>query len=224
VLLLDARGQILVLNPTAEMYLATLAGESIGETLTHLGNRPIKELLTSPPKGLWHEVEAEGRSFQVLARSMETTATLEGWLLVIRDVTQEREIQKRAQQQERLAAVGQLAAGIAHDFNNIMAVIVLYTQMALMAPNLPSNYGIDSIPSPAGRRATELIQQILDFSRRAVLDRRPIDLAPFLKEQVRLLQRTLPESIQITLSYSQTEDDAGDYTINADPTASSRSS
>ncbi|MDY0020216.1 MAG: PAS domain S-box protein [Anaerolineae bacterium] len=219
VLLLDARGKIVVLNPTAEVYLATLAGESMGETLTHLGNRPIKELLTSPPKGLWHEAEVGGRNFQVLARSIETSADLEGWLLVIRDVTQEREIQKRAQQQERLAAVGQLAAGIAHDFNNIMAVIVLYTQMAQMAPNLPLELRdrLHTVSQQA-RRATELIQQILDFSRRAVLERRPIDLAPFLKEQVRLLQRTLPESIQITLAYSQEDDDAGDYTINADPT------
>jgi len=63
------------------------------------------------------------------------------------------------------------------------------------------------------RHATNLIQQILDFSRRAVLERRPLDLSPLLKEHVELLKRTLPENIQIVLAYGPDE-----YTVNADPT------
>jgi CheY-like chemotaxis protein/two-component sensor histidine kinase len=63
------------------------------------------------------------------------------------------------------------------------------------------------------RHATKLIQQILDFSRRAVLERQPLDLTPFLKEQVKLLERTLPENIEIKLTYGLDE-----YIVNADPT------
>jgi CheY-like chemotaxis protein len=53
----------------------------------------------------------------------------------------------------------------------------------------------------------------MDFSRRAVLERGPIDLLTFLKEQVKLLQRTLPENISINLTYGKDE-----YTVRADPT------
>jgi CheY-like chemotaxis protein len=61
--------------------------------------------------------------------------------------------------------------------------------------------------------ATNLIQQILDFGRRAVLERRPLDLAALTADHVKLLKRTLPESINIRLDYR-----LGEYTVNADPT------
>jgi len=213
VLLLDVDGRVILANPVAEKDMAVLA-KKVGDTLTHLGDRPLAELLTSPPKGLWHEVATESQSFEVIARPMESGPTPGGWVLVIRDVTQEREIQKRIQQQDRLASVGQLAAGIAHDFNNIMAVIVLYAQMGLRLPDLPPKLRerLTTISRQA-EHATDLIQQILDFSRRAVLERRPMGLVPFLKEQVRLLERTLPESIKVDLAYS-----ADEHTVNADPT------
>ena len=129
VLLLSTDGQIVLANPVAKENLTALAGVSVGNPLTYLGDRPLVELLTSPPQGLWHEVALGNQIFEVIARPIsratETAPTLGGWVLVIRDVTQEREIGQRVQQQERLAAVGQLAAGIAHDFNNILATVVL---------------------------------------------------------------------------------------------------
>jgi two-component system cell cycle sensor histidine kinase/response regulator CckA len=227
-LLLDAEKRVMLANPVAEGDLAVLADAKGGDILTHLGDRPLAELLSSPPQGLWHEVKTDSRTFEVIARPIKVDPSpsrtrpdwldpvepVEGWVLVIRDVTQEREIEQRAQQQERLAAIGQLAAGIAHDFNNIMAVIVLYTQMGLRTPSLPpeTRRRLETVTQQA-KRATDLIQQILDFSRRAVLERRPMDLVPFLKEQLRLLKRTLPEHITIDLHYGPDE-----YTVNADPT------
>jgi len=213
-LLLDAAGQVILVNPVAEKDVAVLASAGVGDTLTHLGDRPLAELLTSPPKGLWHEVTTDGRSFEIIARPLEAGPEPEGWVLVIRDVTREREIQQRAQQQERLAMVGQLAAGIAHDFNNIMATIVLYAQMLSQTEGLSprSRERLATINQQA-THAVNLIRQILDFSRRAVLERQPMNLLPFVKEQIKLLERTLPENIKIDLSYG-----LGEYTLNADPT------
>ena len=48
---------------------------------------------------------------------------------IARDITQRRETQQMIQQQDRLAAVGRLAAGIAHDFNNLLSVIIGYAQI-----------------------------------------------------------------------------------------------
>ncbi len=214
VLLLDVEGQILLANPMAEKNLTVLANASVGDTLTHLSDRPLEELLTSPPQGLWHDVTAQEQHFQIIARPMEVGPAPGGWVMVIRDVTQQREFERRIQQQERLASVGQLAAGIAHDFNNIMATIVLYAQMTARAKELPKRVRDRMVTiNQQANHATNLIRQILDFSRRSVLERHPFDLLPFLKEQVQLLERTLPENIVIKLNYGPDE-----YTVNADPT------
>ncbi|MFN2271223.1 MAG: ATP-binding protein, partial [Anaerolineae bacterium] len=138
----------------------------------------------------------------------ESNRRLEATLAELKDT------QKQMVHQERLAAVGQLAAGIAHDFNNILATIVLYTQMSLHSADLSPkvHQRLEIIAQETGR-AADLVQQILDFSRRTMLERRPIALDSFMKEIIKLLQRTLPESIQIDLIF-----EPGEYVINADPT------
>jgi PAS domain S-box-containing protein len=215
VLLLDSEGRILQANPVAQRHLVILTREKVGAILTHLGDRPLSELLTSPPtKGLWHEVKAGKRTFEVIARPVQNEPQPEYWVLVTNDVTREREIQTQLQQQERLAAVGQLAAGIAHDFNNIMASIVLYAQMATRSEGLSQRDRERlAVIDQQAWHATQLIEQILDFSRQAVLERRPLDLLPLLKEQIKLLERTLPEHIDIELHYGP-----DGYTVHADPT------
>ncbi len=126
-----------------------------------------------------------------------------------------RQTQAQLVQQERLAAVGQLAAGIAHDFNNILAVITLYIDMSLYNPNLPPLLKERlEIVNQQSKRAAHLVQQILDFGRRAVLQTRSLALALFLQEQVALWRRTIPESIKV---YFQNET-SGECVIHADPT------
>jgi len=217
VVLLNADARVLLANPAARKHLTALADAGVGDTLTHLGGRPLAELLTPPPRGLWHEIKLDGpprQVFEMVARPMEEHAGVGDSVLVIRDVTQEREFQERLQQQDRLAAVGQLAAGIAHDFNNIMAVIVLYSGMLSRTLDLsPKGHEQLKVIARQAKQATKLIQQILDFSRRSILERQSLDLVPPLKEIVKLLQRTLPENIQVALDYAP-----GEYAVNADPT------
>ncbi len=214
VLLLGVSGRIILTNPVANTYLAFLAEYQSGAILERLGDRPLAELLTSPEQGLWHAITADSRHFEAIARPLENEGEPSGWVLVLRDVTQEREIQRNMERQERLAVVGQLAAGIAHDFNNILAGIMLYSQMSLRMPDLPPKLRERlTVIEEQSHRASDLINQILDFSRRAVLDRRPLDLVPFVKEQVKLWEHTLPENIHITLTCAE---DA--YIVNADLT------
>jgi PAS domain S-box-containing protein len=124
------------------------------------------------------------------------------------------ETREQLRRQERLAAIGQLAAGIAHDFNNTMAVIVLYAQMVTAQSELlPETRARVRVIEEQAYRATELIGQILDFSRRAQLARRPMQIQPLLKEMVKLWRRTLPETISVTLDLP-----GGGCWVHADPT------
>ena len=214
VLVLDAQNQVILINPAGQKDLQILTDVREGDVLESLGGHPLDEFLTWPEDHPWREIETQGQILEVIARPIQTNSAAPHWLLVIRNVTQQRKIEAHVQRQQQLAMVGQLAAGIAHDFNNILAVMLLYSQMALRSPDLPSNLRDRlTIVYQQGQRAAELINQILDFSRSTPLDLRPLDLAPLLGEQAKLWARTLPESIRIDL-----QENVGDYIINADPT------
>jgi PAS domain S-box-containing protein len=218
VILLDTERRILLVNPAAEKYLSMLLDENeLDKPLSHLAEKPIEEMLKILPGSPWQEIQVQKEPrliFEFAARPLESKDQNEGWVLVLRDVTLDRENQARIQMQERLATVGQLAAGIAHDFNNIMAAVVIYTDLLAMEPNLkPASLEQLNIVQQQVQRATSLIRQILDFSRRAVMEQSEIDLLPFIKELDKLLVRVLPENIQLKLSHQP-----GPYQVLADPT------
>lgn len=213
VVLLSKDQFVTLTNRVARQYLGLLAPHWENSRLDSLGPFALSEILTSPPKGLWHEIATNTMVFEAIARPVENSPNNGGWVLVLRDVTQERDIQNRVQRQDRLAAVGQLAAGIAHDFNNILTVIRLYTQLIARTVNVPGHAAERLLTiEQQTERATDLIQQILDFSRQSVLERQPLDLLPFTRRLVKLLDRTLPEHISVVLHHL---DDA--YLIRADP-------
>jgi len=125
-----------------------------------------------------------------------------GYQGFFRDVTERVQAERQAQEQARLAAVGQLAAGIAHDFNNILGTIGLYAELLRRNEKLPSSdqERIDTIIRQTQRGAA-LTGQVLDFSRRSVMEMHSIDLRVFLAEIQELLSRTLPESIRLDFQY-----------------------
>jgi PAS domain S-box-containing protein len=137
-----------------------------------------------------------------------------GYQSAVLDISDRKQMERQLRQQERLAAVGQLAGGIAHDFNNLLTTILLYAQMPMSQPDLPPvvERAFETILNET-RRAAELVQQILDFSRRSSIETHPLDLALFLKEAISILERTIPESITLQL-----EIEPGEYVVSADPT------
>jgi CheY-like chemotaxis protein len=90
--------------------------------------------------------------------------------------------------------------------------------MPLGKPDLPPDaaQAFETILGES-RKAATLVQQILDFSRRSPIEVKAVDLAPFVKEAVRMLERTIPESISLLLEVEAGEH-APPLTVNADPT------
>ncbi|MCP4541377.1 MAG: response regulator [Chloroflexi bacterium] len=167
--------------------------------------------------------QAEEGQRKALAEALQATHALrESHRRLEETLVELKETQEQMLHQERLAVVGQLAAGIAHDFNNILASIVLYTQMSLRIVDLsPQIRQRMEIIAQQTDRATDLVQQILDFGRRSVLERQPLAMGSFLKKVVGLLRQTLPESIEIDLTFefvSSVIRGPNEYLINADIT------
>jgi two-component system cell cycle sensor histidine kinase/response regulator CckA len=216
ILTLNAKGEVVMANPAGHLYLARLGGVRVGEKLTRLGNRTISELLDPAEKVLPQEVVLEGENKQVYEIHVNPSPLgqeEDGCTLLIRDVTEARQIQLRAQKQERQAAVGQLASGIAHDFNNILGSILLYTEILMESPNLEEKdkERLNTIMNQS-QRAAALTRQILDFSRSGLIEPYRIDLVPFIEQVAKLLGRTLPENIRLYLVRKENQ-----YVVNADP-------
>lgn len=201
VLLLGADSRILLANAAAREYLSVLTDARVGDALTSLGRRPIEELLEPPAAGSWHEIEGLAnvrRVFEATARPMETGPRSGSWVLVLRDVTTQREIEHRVRQQDRMAVVGQLAAGTAHDFNNLLTVIMGYSELLLSSLDLDDALRDDIIEiEKAGRRAASLTRQLLAFSRRQILQREVLELNALVANIEKMLRRVVGEDIEL---------------------------
>jgi signal transduction histidine kinase/ActR/RegA family two-component response regulator len=210
--LFDSQGNVLLANSIADKLLGALSTASPGEAITHLGGRPLREVLA--PQSHWQEIEQGGCTYVLNSRPVEPDNPATSWVLVVDDVTKEREQQRYQEVQDRLATVGQLAAGIAHDFNNVLGVISVYSDILLMAPNLsPKQQGHLTTIVEQSHHAANLVRQVLDFSRRSVMERSQIDLYPLVNEQVKLLRHTLPENIDLQLEVEHRH-----LLVDADPT------
>ncbi|MEJ2570011.1 MAG: substrate-binding domain-containing protein [Anaerolineales bacterium] len=198
VLLLDQNGHVILANPAGKNDLGTLANAQLGDTLTHLGDVSIQQIFDAPSQNPWQQIGIGNQIFEVIARPLDTGVQSEGWVLVIRDVTQERETQRRVYLQERLAAVGQMAAGIAHDFNNILVPVTLYSEMLLEEPTLraEAQEWVKTILN-LSQRASSVTQQFLDFSRKGVMSPVEISLRDFFEDFITLINRMLPENIHV---------------------------
>ncbi len=212
-LLLDAQHRIVLANPSARNDLAFLAGVGVGDRLTHLGGHPLEELIAQASTDGRHELSAEGRTFAVIARPVgERDGEDTGWAVMLDDVTEERQRRAYVERQDRLAAMSRLAGGIAHDFNNTLAVIALYAGAVARSEGLTERDREKmAVIREQRSQASRLIQQILDFSQQAALEKQPFDLLRLLKEQVRLLEDTVPEHIEIVLTHGEDE-----YVVRAD--------
>ncbi|MCA9968695.1 MAG: response regulator, partial [Anaerolineales bacterium] len=204
VLLLNADHRILISNQAARAILGAQTPPAASQPLTHLGDVPLATLLARGRDGRAIEIAMPGTDARVVSVQAQPidAGVQQQWILVLRDVTDERKIQEQLQRQERLATVGQLAAGIAHDFNNIVSVIILYADLIRRGADLPSRMGERlNVIVQQGQRGADLVSQILDFSRQSVMALQTIDLVPFLVEWQQLLARILPETIQLTLAH-----------------------
>ncbi len=217
VVLLDSGQCIVEANPVARECLKILHYNGTGTRLTALGGLPVEALYEVPPKGMSrHEIAAPGppqRHFLATALRIHAGPLAGGSVLTVREITEDKQVEERARQQDRLAAVGQLAAGIAHDFNNLLTAIGGYGELILNdTETSPTTRKRAGIIKDQVERAANLIRQILDFSRKSLASLEPLDLASFLKETVKLLDRTLKESIHIELHIEQ-----GMYLVRGDP-------
>jgi PAS domain S-box-containing protein len=222
--MLDPEGRITTWNSGAERIKGYRAEEIIGHHFScfytpedQSNDVPMRTLGQAATEG---KLRAEGwrvrKDGSLFAASVliepirDDAGTVVGFAKVTRDVTAQRQAQElldRARDQllqsGKMEAIGQLTGGVAHDFNNLLTIVVGNLEIAQrdieslrggVATRL--RHSIDGAMRGA-QRAVTLTQRLLAFSRRQVLEPRPLDLNKFIAGEIDFLQRSLGETIDV---------------------------
>ena len=131
---------------------------------------------------------------------MDESGRIVNYVAVKRDVTEEAMLQKQLLHAQKMEAIGTLAGGMAHDFNNLLQAVLGYSDLLLMkkGPEDPDRKKLEVIQH-AARDGADLVSRILTFSRKVESRTRPIDLNEEIRKAQKLLRRTVPLMIEITL-------------------------
>ncbi len=141
--------------------------------------------------GSWRHVET-------ICRSLLADPDIGGVVVNLRDMTERHRLEEQLRQSQKMEAIGQLAGGVAHDFNNILTVIQGHASLLRSTGTLVGNQTI-SVEQiyQAAERAAGLTRQLLTFSRRQVMQPKPLDLNTVLSNMTRMLGRILGEDISL---------------------------
>lgn len=133
---------------------------------------------------------------------------------IVREITQEKKIQEQLFHAQRMEDIGILAGGIAHDFKNMLTPIVGFAQLIKLSVDRDSplyKYAENIIS--AGEKASTLAQGLLAFSRRQLLDIKPLLIDDLIYDFSKIISRIIGEDIELKLNLN-----AGKHTVMADIT------
>jgi PAS domain S-box-containing protein len=136
----------------------------------------------------------------IIAPRLGHDGRLAGTMTIGRDASRERALEAQLMQAQKLEALGRFAGGIAHDFNNLLTAIAGYAEIlkAELAVDDPRTDDVVEIQHAASR-ATQLTAQLLAFSRRQILNPRPLDPATVVTGVVPMLRRLIGEDIELVV-------------------------
>ncbi len=223
---LDLDNRIATWNAGAERLYGYGSSEAIGKHFVFLfppdGQAEVSRLVENVRQGK-HVLNREtvgctkaGTGIDVslsISPVRDSGGAVVGMSAIARDITQQKLLEAQLRQAQKLEAIGTLAGGIAHDFNNLLNVIAGDAELA--ATRIPSaSPAHDQLQDlmAATQRATDLVRQILTFSRGTQTERRPVALQTVVEEVKHLLRASLPS----TIDFRQFTD-AAPAVILADP-------
>jgi PAS domain S-box-containing protein len=208
VVMINLDGTILYVNAAFESINRISRDKAVGRLYFGLSgtDAPTDAIRESVARGqAWHgqltRPVPTGRPVELevtISPATDPAGKIIGGLVTEKDVTQEGALQRQVRQAQKMEALGTLAGGITHDFNNILSTIFINTELAMLDLD-PANPARRSLPIvlQAANRGKELAKQIITFSRQREWERKPLEVAPIVKEGMKFLRSTLPKDIAI---------------------------
>ena len=209
----DTEGLIREINATQLSWLGYCRHEVIGQLLLEdmfipEGGCQIARLLERCKReGRLEHVEhtlkasgGRGLPVRLNMRAIRNAAgRCTGYRVTIREIAKEKELEAQLLQAQKLEILGTLVGGIAHDFNNMLTSILGFTDLLLLDVAETQLHDDLRHIEMLSHRAADMVRQLLAFSRHGRSQKHSLALRPFLEEMIRLLKRTIPETIAVEL-------------------------
>jgi len=204
----DGAGKLIDANPAFANFFGiagALAVRSFAQLVETQDRTRIAELIAQAARGANNVASAELRAAGHEDRSAELFASpVSGGrvILYLVDVSEQKALETKFAQSQKMQAVGQLAGGVAHDFNNLLTVIIGNSEFLLMRHQAgdPSFKEINEIHQNALRAAT-LVGQLLAFSRKQTMQPRVLAVRDVVGELALMLRRLLREGVDLKLEH-----------------------
>jgi PAS domain S-box-containing protein len=215
----DTKRCVTFMNPMAEKLTEWSLLEVIGKPLEEVVriinkksrapaespvDKALKKLGTAETDDQSILISKNGREIPIddnAAPIKDEKEAVTGVVLVFRDITERKKLEKQLQQAQKMEAVGTLAGGIAHDFNNLLTAIRGSVDIAMLSID-PSNQIFQDLREIqiSAERASDLIRQLLMFSRNQPMEFIFLSLNKVLENLLKLLHRLIGEDIGISTS------------------------
>jgi PAS domain S-box-containing protein len=219
ILLTDAKGIITYFNPAFAQISGSCGRQLLGRYIEELSRERWEPWISEPLSKTirtgesWHgylsrESRGSGREWEMRISALRKgNRAVSGYLVSMRDVTDERRIEKRLGQVQKMEALGNLARGIAHDLRNIFTPIIVNVELLLMESGKEPRERIflEQILR-AARRGQDLVEQITVFGKGGEGERKVVSLVALIEDSLKILKPTLPSEIEIETSFAARED------------------
>ena len=201
---IDADGIITFCSGRA-LDASPLASETlVGRPFADIPIAPFPDLIAQARRALTGEetndqIEIGNLTYETWSDPMrDARGTVVGATGVVVDITERRRVQAELLTGQKLEAIGRLAGGIAHDFNNHLTAILGYVEMMLgrTATETPAASDLRDVQQ-AAERAAGLVQRLLAFGRRQVLQPRSLNLNTLIEGLQPMLERLIGAGILI---------------------------
>ena len=141
-----------------------------------------------------------------IAPIIDESGDITHYVGILQDMTEHDMLEEKFRQAQKMEALGTLVGGIAHDFNNMLAGMTGNLYLARMKLKEMPDVDIKlQRVEELSFRASEMIQQLLTFARKGLVDMKPFGLTSFIKDVSKLSEASIPKSISFDLNLCSEE-------------------